>query len=330
MTKSQPRLRRSLGGALLTGLALLASGCAASDAASGESSGADVTTVSIGPTNSYQSLSVAQTTGLLEDVLAERDAQVEWKGPFPAFAPALEAANAGDIEVGTGGLTNYITAITSGTPVVVIGIEDISASVGIVATKESAVTEVADLRGKKVAVNKGGTGEYLLLRALEQSEIAPSEVEFVYLAPEDAASAFNSGSVDAWATWDQYFASAQLVPGATVVVTGTDIDNLNWTFQWVTQEFAEAHPELVQTITATLAESSQAAATDPEIIAELYRTNGASEEVIDLILSWPPYTFYPIGDAEIAMLEQHAADLADYGLIDQAPDLNGTYFKFEE
>lgn len=329
MSKSRSRLRRYVGSILITGFALLASGCATSGASSNEDSSADIT-VNIGPTNSYQSLSVAQTTGLLDQSLAGQDAQVEWRGPFPSFAPALEAANAGDIEVGSGGLTNYVMAVASGTPVVVIGVEDISASVGIVATEQSGIGNVEDLRGKKVAVNKGGTGEYLLLRALEQSGIDPAEVERVYLTPEDSASAFNSNNVDAWATWDQYFASAQLVPGSTVVVTGTDINNLNWTFQWVTQEFAEEHPELVRTITATLEESSRTAAADPEIIADLYRGNGASEEVIELILSWPPYTFYPIGDDEIEVLEQHAEDLADYGLIEEVPDLSGTYFKVEQ
>lgn len=317
-------------GILVAGLVLLTSGCTGEGGRPAHvESTVDSVTVNIGPTNSYQSISVGRTTGLLEEALARHGAELAWKGPFPAFPPILEAANAGEIEVGSGGLTNYVTAVANGSPIVAIGIEDISASVGIVATGRSRIATLQELRGKRVAVNKGGTGEYLLLRALDREGIDPSEVERVYLVPEDAAAAFNSDNVDAWATWDQYFAGAQLVPGSTVLVTGTDIDNLNWTFQWVTRDFADAHPELVRTIVGTLQEANRRAAQDPGIVAELYRGNGATEEVIDLILSWPAYTFHPLGEEEIALLHRHADDLAAYGLIDEVPDLGGTFFEFQ-
>lgn len=315
-------------GALIGGLALLATGCSASTPAGTEED--ETVTVNVGPTNSYQSLSVAQTTGALEDDLESVGATAAWKGPFPAFAPALEAANAGEIDLGSGGTTNYVTAVANGAEIVVLGIEDISPSTGIVATEASGIESVEDLRGKKVAVNQGGTGEYLLLRALDRAGIDADEVERVYLSPEDGASAFDSNNVDAWATWDQYFASVQLTPGAKVVTNGTELESLNWTMQWVTKDFAEEHPELLHTITDSLDAASAEASENTELIAELYRNNGATEDVIEQILTWPTYDFYSIGETQVEQLEQHAADLERYGLIDSAPDLTGTYFEYEK
>ena len=326
---TRSRLRSTIrAAALIGGLALLATGCSASAPAATEEG--DTVTVNIGPTNSYQSLSVAQTTGALDADLEAIGATAVWKGPFPAFAPALEAANAGEIDLGSGGTTNYVTAVANGAEIVVLGIEDISPSTGIVATEASGIETVEDLRGKKVAVNQGGTGEYLLLRALDRAGIDADEVERVYLSPEDGASAFDSNNVDAWATWDQYFASVQLTPGAKVITTGTELESLNWTLQWATKEFADAHPELLQPITDTLAAASAEASENTELIAELYRNNGATEEVIEQILTWPTYDFYSIGEAQVAQLEQHAADLERYGLIDSVPDLTGTYFEYEQ
>lgn len=304
-------------------LALLLVGC-----------GADKDTgpvaVRIGPTNSYQVLSVAQQTGILEQTLQNDQYKVEWKGPFAAFAPTLEAANANEVDVGSGGLTNYIMAVANGAKLVVIGVEDISASVGIVATAQSGIKSVADLVGKRVAVNKGGTGEYLLLRALEKAGIDPQQVERVYLSPNDSASAFSSNNVDAWATWDQYFAGAQVADGANVLVTGKDIDNLNWTFHWVTKSFADAHPDLVKSLTGLLVKASEQSKDKPEIVASLYQKNGATPAVVDKILSWPLYTFFPVDEKFVAQFRQHAEDLKRYNLIDTVPDLEGTYYTYQK
>src|SRR5699024_10103939 len=112
-----------------------------------------------------------------------------------------------------------------GEEIVLFGLE--TNTQGILATEESGITDIEDLPGARVATGRGGTGEYLLNRALEHADIDPETVEFVNVTPEDAATAFEAGDVDAWATYDQYFATAELREGSTVIAPGEELDSLN-------------------------------------------------------------------------------------------------------
>ena len=80
--------------------------------------------------------------------------------------------------------------------------------------KDSPLAGVADLKGKKVALNKGSNVHYLLVRALEAAGVAWGDVEPVYLPPADARAAFERGAVDAWVIWDPFLAAAEAATGA--------------------------------------------------------------------------------------------------------------------
>ncbi len=70
--------------------------------------------------------------------------------------------------------------------------------------KGSTLKSVADLRGKRVALNKGSNVHYLLVKQLEAAGVAYSEIQPVYLPPADARAAFERGAVDAWVIWDPF------------------------------------------------------------------------------------------------------------------------------
>ncbi|MFP3663233.1 ABC transporter substrate-binding protein, partial [Burkholderia sp. SIMBA_043] len=74
---------------------------------------------------------------------------------------------------------------------------------------DSPIRSVAELRGKKVALQKGSSANYLLLEALKKAGVRYDEIHPVYLPPADARAAFESGNVDAWVVWDPYYAAAQ-------------------------------------------------------------------------------------------------------------------------
>ena len=56
----------------------------------------------------------------------------------------------------------------------------------ILVPKDSTLKSVADLKGKKVALNKGSNVHYLLVKALEKAGLKYTEIEPVFLAPADA------------------------------------------------------------------------------------------------------------------------------------------------
>ena len=101
---------------------------------------------------------------------------------------------------------------------------------------------VADLKGKKVALNKGSNVHYLLVKALEKAGVKYSEIEPVFLAPADARAAFERGAVDAWVIWDPFQAAAEAATGARTLADGTGIV-ANYQFYFASKKFVDGDPE---------------------------------------------------------------------------------------
>ena len=88
----------------------------------------------------------------------------------------------------------------------------------ILVPQNSPIKTLADLKGKKVALNKGANVHFLLVRALESAGVKYSEIEPIYLAPADARAAFERGAVDAWVIWDPFLAAAEAATGAATLI----------------------------------------------------------------------------------------------------------------
>lgn len=62
-------------------------------------------------------LPLIKQRGTLERELVAKNIKVEWVGPFPNFAPVLEAINAGSVDFGAGGDIPAISGLAGGVPV---------------------------------------------------------------------------------------------------------------------------------------------------------------------------------------------------------------------
>lgn len=218
-------------------------------AAGGIDSGHADEVVRIGWLRAPNDLTLAKAHGSLEKALAEKGARLEWAGPFPAAAPAFEALNAGSIDITAGSSTSVITALAADIPVVVFAYQKMSpGSEGILVKANSPIASLKDLIGRSVAVNRGGTGEYLLVRALEANGVDPASVTRVYLSPSDSGPAFVQGHVDAWATWDPFVAIAKTAYDGRVLADGKAIGSDNAVVLVASRAFTDGRRELLQTI----------------------------------------------------------------------------------
>jgi ABC-type nitrate/sulfonate/bicarbonate transport system substrate-binding protein len=118
----------------------------------------------------YGNLVLLKGKGDLERRLAPLGFQVAWT-EFPAGPPLLEAINAGAIDFGSVGEAPPIFAQAAGTPFVYVAHEPPAPKgEAILVPKDSKITSVSDLKGKRVALNKGSNVHYLLVRALEAKD----------------------------------------------------------------------------------------------------------------------------------------------------------------
>ncbi len=71
---------------------------------------------------------------------------------------------------------------------------------GIVVKKNSGISQVSDLRGKRISYVRATNTHYLVLNMLRQNGLALSDVQAIPLPAQDGLSAFQNGHIDALVT----------------------------------------------------------------------------------------------------------------------------------
>jgi len=140
---------------------------------------------------------------------------------FDSGAPVQEALNAGALDVGFTGDLPFLYVFAAGAPVKAVGAwKNNPDSIALITRPDSGIHSLSDLKGKRIAVNRGGWGEYLLLGLLQKAGLTRTDVSIRYLTPTDGRAALSSGSVDAWIPWEPYLSSALLLDNAQRVPGG--------------------------------------------------------------------------------------------------------------
>ena len=175
------------------------------------------------------------------------NAKISWN-EFPAGPQILEALAVGSIDVGVTGDTPPVYAQAAKKPLYYIAYEAAKPlASAILVPQNSKLTQLSQLKGKRIALQKGSSAHYLLVQAVRKAGLQWSDVQPIWLSPADARAAFQKGAVDAWAIWDPFFASAQLEDHAKILVSGQGLSP-NYTFYLASPEFVQQHPQAVKGI----------------------------------------------------------------------------------
>jgi len=263
----------------------------------------------------YGKLVLLKSKGTLEDKLKAAGYKVVWT-EFPSGPPLLEALNVGAIDFGNTGEAPPIFAQAAGAPIQYVAYEPPAPQgEAILVPKDSKLTSVADLRGKKVALNKGSNVHYLLVKALEKAGVKYSDVEPMFLAPADARAAFERGAVDAWVIWDPFQAAAEAATGARTLVDGTGVVS-NYQFYFSSKKFLESNSGIVDLVLAELREVDDWAKGDIHAVAnQLAPAIGLPVGVVEVALKRQSYGIKPITDSVIADQQQVADTFFALGLL---------------
>jgi sulfonate transport system substrate-binding protein len=266
----------------------------------------------------YGKLVLLKGRGTLEQKLKPLGYSVSWT-EFPSGPPLLEALNVGSIDFGIAGETPPIFAQAAGAPLVYLAY-DPPAPQGeaILVPKDSQLKSVADLKGKKVALNKGSNVHYLLVRALEQAGLKYSDIQTVFLAPADALAAFTRGSVDAWVIWDPYEAAAEASTGARILADGTGLV-ANHQFYFSSRKFLTDNVKAVDVVLDALNEVDDWTKHNVEAVAEqLSPSIGLPASVLAVSLRRESYGILPINNEVIASQQRIADTFVALGLVPKA------------
>ena len=266
----------------------------------------------------YGTLILLKAHGTLEPRLEKLGVKVSWT-EFPAGPQLLEGLNVGSVDFGTTGETPPIFAQAAGAQLAYVGFEPAAPSgEAIVVPKDSPIRSVAELKGKKVALNKGSNVHYLLVRALEQAGLRYTDIDPVFLPPADARAAFERGSVDAWVIWDPFLAAAETSVGARVIKDGKGIVN-NYQFYLAEKSFANRRPDVVAAVFDEIAKVDVWARANPkEAAAALAPLTKLDEATLAQALGRGGYGVGYLNDKVIAQQQQIADTFFNLKLIPKA------------
>jgi sulfonate transport system substrate-binding protein len=270
----------------------------------------------------YGKLVLLKGRGTLEGKLKPLGYSVSWT-EFPSGPPLLEALNVGAIDFGVAGEAPPIFAQAAGAPLVYLA-NDPPAPQGeaILVPKDSPLKSLADLRGKKIALNKGSNVHYLLVRALEQAGLKYSDIQPVFLAPADALAAFTRGAVDAWVIWDPYEAAAEASTGARILADGTGFV-ANYQFYFSSKKFLAENAGVVDVVLEVLNETDEWAKSNiPAVAQQLSPSIGLPAPVLELSLKRESYGTQPINREVIASQQRVADTFFGLGLIPKAVNVS--------
>lgn len=205
----------------------------------------------IGFQKSSVNLVLLKQRGLLEQVF--QGTRVQWV-EFPAGPQILEALSVGSLDVGFTGDAPPVFAQSAGKALLYIGAElPKPQSSAILVPAASSLKTLADLKGKRVAFQRGSSAHFLVVRALAKAGVPWGDIQPLYLTPSEARAAFERGSVDAWGIWDPFYAAAEVDVKPRVLSNGAGLSDNN-SFYLGHPDWVRAHPQAVVVLLNSLTE----------------------------------------------------------------------------
>lgn len=214
----------------------------------------EVKSIAIGFQKSALNLLVARDEKLLEKQFP--NANIEWK-EFPAGPQMLEALAVGAVDYGFVGNTPPIFAQSAGKDLNYVGYEVYSDdALALVVPQNSKIQNITDLKGKRVALQKGSSAHEFLSKILLKAGLSWTDIQPIWLPPADARAAFDKQSIDAWAIWDPFLSAAELQGQARIVTRTGDFDK-TYTYYVANPKFVNTHPQVTEGVLTALNQADQ-------------------------------------------------------------------------
>src|SRR6201989_1450642 len=196
---------------------------------------------------------VLKQKGLLEKEFAKDGIGIVWV-QSAGSNKALEFLNAGSIDFGSTAGSAALVARINGNPIKSVYVYSRPEWTALVATKDSAINKVADLKGKKVAMVRGTDPHIFAVRALLAAGLSDKDITPVLVQQDaDGGNLLIRAHGDVWAGLDPMMAQHEVNEGARLFYRNRDANT--WGILNVREEFAKDHPDIVRRVISAYEEA---------------------------------------------------------------------------
>jgi sulfonate transport system substrate-binding protein len=262
---------------------------------------------------------VLKDKGFLEKELEKDGIKVRWVQSLGSNK-ALEFLNAGSIDFGsTAGAAALIGKI-NGNPIKSVYVYSRPEWTALVTRKDTGISKVEDLKGKRVAVTRGTDPHIFLVRALQDAKLTEKDVKLVLLQHPDGRTALERGDVDAWAGLDPLMAAAEVESGAALFHRNAGANT--WGVLNVSEAFAKDNPALVGRVLKAYEEARKySLANRDELKKTLVAYTKLAEPVIERQLERTELTHSAIGQPQVDTILAAGLALQQAGVITPETDV---------
>ncbi|WP_229070733.1 aliphatic sulfonate ABC transporter substrate-binding protein [Actinoplanes sp. DH11] len=259
-----PLSRRSvLAGLAGIGAAAALAACGEEDAGSGDSGTEPVRLGYIADFTGASLMAIAEDKGLWAEHGLKPELKVFTNGPLQ-----VQALGAGDLDFGyVGPGAMWLPASGKAR---VIAINSLGFADRVIA--QPGITSLAALKGKKVGVPEGTSGDMIVRLALQQAGMTMDDIEKVTMDASTVVTAFGSGQIDAAGIWYPLIGTIKKrVPQLTELAKNEDFyPKVSFPSAYVGRtEVVTGKPELVGKVLAVLKAANDQRATDLDNAVEV-------------------------------------------------------------
>ncbi|MEH1854513.1 MAG: aliphatic sulfonate ABC transporter substrate-binding protein [Nostoc sp.] len=289
----------------------------------------------IGYPEGMTNLEVLRDQGLLENRLRPYGLIITWTS-FLSASALIEALSNGTIDFCGGGGTASIFSQAADHVFVRVAKEKYTAPKGqaILVPEDSPIQTLADLKGKKIAFDKGSSAHYILVRSLAKVGLDFNDIEPVYLTQPEALPRFRRGELDAWVIWVPYTATLarSTYPGRSI----TDLESIFGdkasvevpTYYYAIPELVRDYPDLLKVILEEVNEAGTwAKRQELEAVQRLAKHHEIDPYIVELLQKHSgERAIIPIDDQSLNALQHQANIFRDLNLIPERVNVkDGTY-----
>jgi len=230
-------------------------------------------TVNYGVQPATMPIYIAKALGLLEPIEKKHNIKVIFRS-FASGAPENQAMAAGELQMASAGMGPAVIAAAR-LPATLVAIT-ILEQTAIIVPKDSTVTSVAQLKGKKVAFPGEGTQQYpLLLKALADSGLKVTDIQLFKTDGSQIPTLLQNKSVDAGITWDPHVSNALAAGHSKVLIKAEKImpimqGNYVGNGEYVHNDFLKKRPEVVQDLITANVKAIDFILKDPKAAAKMW------------------------------------------------------------
>jgi sulfonate transport system substrate-binding protein len=257
--------------------------------------------------------------GYLEEALAEQGGKVEWVKSLGSNK-ALEFLNSKSVDFGSTAGAAALVGRANGNPIHAVYVYSKPEWTALVTRPNTGISQLSDLKGKRVAVTRGTDPFIFLLRALDSVGLTEKDIELVPLQHADGQAALERGNVDAWSGLDPMMATSELEHGSRLFFRNPDFNSygvLN-----VREEFAKRYPGHVKlVITAYERARADALASPDQLKQALAKEANLSDAVATAVLKRTDLKTASIGDAQRAVILAAGDVLKKSGVVKPEVDI---------